>query len=490
MEKNVRNSYSSPLDSIKIINLEQMDKFPYCFVGLVYSQNKNNIKKKSIGFIIGEDIIITNNQDIDNDIETLSFLPFTTGQFKLYNKPIKEIKHINILIDSETNSETIFIVIIILERKIGKEIVYMLKLNSYPQFQIKNELYSFFQSHCNFNEKNKNMIMNGFWEKKLLILSYINPNQYYYKQSDKNNLLSIESSTLLNLNNEENPKNKEMENKFFLICNKKFIDKNPNFSNSFYNINKDDNIISEIKKKLRISKNENLLIYEKISLFSGSPLFIETNFGLFFSGLSTKLTKKNNNSSFQSNNIEDSIGIALTQNIYNIIENKIKLFKDFYVNKIKIENLFYYENIFINFFQKDIILIKGIFKRDIPCENLFEICEKLIEISKNYFDLKFNNGNNNIIIKYDNKQKFSDFIKNKSNIYYDLNIEININDLSSNFIQIIHSNKQFKKAKTEKNLEYILFIIKNIIDNQIKNQLLNSLLLNDIIQKISKELEE
>ena len=490
MDKNNEESFFPIFDSYNIINLEQIEKFPYCFLGLVFTQNKTNIQTKSVGFIIGEDIIITNNQDIDNDIETLSFLPFTTGQFKLYNKPIKEIKHINILIDSETNSETIFIVIIILERKIGKEIVYMLKLNSYPQFQIKNELYSFFQSHCNFNEKNKNMIMNGFWEKKLLILSYINPNQYYYKQSDKNNLLSIESSTLLNLNNEENPKNKEMENKFFLICNKKFIDKNPNFSNSFYNINKDDNIISEIKKKLRISKNENLLIYEKISLFSGSPLFIETNFGLFFSGLSTKLTKKNNNSSFQSNNIEDSIGIALTQNIYNIIENKIKLFKDFYFNKIKNENIFYCENIFINFFQKDIILIKGIFKRDIPCENLFEICEKLIEISKNYFDLKFNNGNNNIIIKYDNKQKFSDFIKNKSNIYYDLNIEININDLSSNFNQIIHSNKQFKKAKTEKNIENILFIIKNILDNQIKNQLLNSLLLNDIIQKISKELEE
>ena len=159
-------------------------------------------------------------------------------------------------------------------------LVDMLKLNSYPQFQIKNELYSFFQSHSNFNEKNKNMIMNGFWEKKLLILTYINPIQYYYKKSDKN-LLSIESSTLMNLNNEENPKNKEIENKFFLIFNKKFIDKNPNFSNSFYNIKKDDNIISEIKKKLRISKNENLLIYEKISLISGSPLFIETN---LFSG--------------------------------------------------------------------------------------------------------------------------------------------------------------------------------------------------------------
>ena len=43
------------------------------------------------------------------------------------------------------------------------------------------------------------------------ILTYINPIQYYYKKSDKN-LLSfstIESSTLINLNNEENPKNKE-----------------------------------------------------------------------------------------------------------------------------------------------------------------------------------------------------------------------------------------------------------------------------------------
>ncbi len=38
-------------DSYNILNLEQMNEFPYCFLGLVFLQNSS--KKKAVGLIIG-----------------------------------------------------------------------------------------------------------------------------------------------------------------------------------------------------------------------------------------------------------------------------------------------------------------------------------------------------------------------------------------------------------------------------------------------------
>ena len=172
MDKKEQNYFSPNFDSYNIINLEQMDKFPYCFLGLV-SQN-NSIK--SVGILIGEDIIITHFQELISEKEIISFMPFTTGEFKLYKEPIKSIKNENIELDCGINSNPLNLVVSILERKVGKEIIEMLNISSNEQFHINDNetrLYSFFKNNILFNEKNKKMRMNGFWEKKLLLLTYI-----------------------------------------------------------------------------------------------------------------------------------------------------------------------------------------------------------------------------------------------------------------------------------------------------------------------------
>ena len=324
-------------DSYNIINLEQMNKFPYCFLGLVFRKNPS---KQSVGLIIGEDIIITHFQELINEKEIISFMPFTTGEFRLYKEPIKSIKNENILLDCGINSNSLYLVVSILERKVGKEIIEMLKLSENQEFQINDNetrFYSFFKNNILYNEKNKKMRMNGFWEKKLLILTYINPNKYFHKENPSSTRITTGDNSISNLNLSEEPKNDKIKNtikqitkqQYFLICSKKLRNKLSDNSGSFYNNDKDF-IISQIKKKLKRCDNENIIQYEHSNISRGSVLFIETNFGLCLLGLSTKLTKSKENKDLSPKkmNKDDSIGITLTKNVFDIVEGKVKVIKN------------------------------------------------------------------------------------------------------------------------------------------------------------------
>ena len=509
MDKNNEESFFPIFDSYNIINLEQIEKFPYCFLGLVFTQNKTNIQTKSVGFIIGEDIIITHFQELNNENEIISFLPFTTGDFKLYNEPIKAIKHENILLDLGINSNPLYLVIAILERKIGKEIIDMLKLNSLPEFQInineKNRFFSFFKNHILFNENNKKMRMNGFWEKKLLLLTYIYPNKYFNNEyiNSSNALLPdslriTTTSTLTTLSLENKPISNLksifpiLKNQFFLICDKKLRDKISDYSSSFFNNDKDC-IISQIKKKLKRCENENIIQYEKINIMRGSPLFIETNFGLCLLGLTTKLAKKRENKDFSNliNDKEDSVGITLNLSLYNIINEKVNVMRHYIENNhIEMKYKFNFENLFLNFYEKNTLLVKGVFNKEILCEKLFDIAEKLIEISKIYLQLIIKDNDNNIVISNSNSnQQLSYFVEEKTKNYFDINIEINVNDISNIIIQSIKSSKEYIEAlKSDKKIEMILKIVSSNIDlHNIKNEFLYSLIFNNIIQKIIQD---
>ena len=489
-------------DSYNILNLEQMNEFPYCFLGLVFLQNSS--KKKSVGLIIGEDIIITHFQEFISEKEIISFMPFTTGEFKLYQEPIKSIKNENILLDFKINSKSLYLVVSILERKVGKEIIEMLKLTANQEFQINDNetrFYSFFKNNILYNEKNKKMRMNGFWEKKLLILTYINPNKYFNNENSSSTRISTYGeNSISNLNLSQENKNIKINNstnpllkqQYFLICSKKLRNKFSDNPGSFYNNDKDF-IISKLKKKLKRCDNENKIQYEYSNISRGSVLFIETNFGLCLLGLSTKFAKSKEIKDLSPKNInkDDSIGITLTKNVFDIIEEKVKGIRTFIDNNnIEIKNNFDNDTLFLNILEKDTLLVKGIFNKVITCDKLLEIGEKLIDIPKEYLSFIIKNNDNDIIISNINSNlQLNEIIKDKSKIYFDLNLKIEVNGVSDSIIESIIKNPNFEKYKTYKNIEKILEIIQNIIkEKNITNQLLYSLIFNNVIQKITQEL--
>ena len=488
-------------DSYNILNLEQMNEFPYCFLGLVFLQNSS--KKKSVGLIIGEDIIITHFQEFISEKEIISFMPFTTGEFKLYQEPIKSIKNENILLDFKINSKSLYLVVSILERKVGKEIIEMLKLTANQEFQINDNetrFYSFFKNNILYNEKNKKMRMNGFWEKKLLILTYINPNKYFNNENSSSTRISTYGeNSISNLNLSEEPKNDKIKNtikqitkqQYFLICSKKLRNKLSDNSGSFYNNDKDF-IISQIKKKLKRCDNENIIQYEHSNISRGSVLFIETNFGLCLLGLSTKLTKSKEikDLSPKKMNKDDSIGITLTKNVFDIIEGKVKDIRNFIDNNIiEIKNNFDNDTLFLNILEKNTLLVQGIFQKEITCDKILEIPEKIIEIPKEYLSLIIKNDDNDIIISNINSNlQLNEIIKDKSKINFDVYIEINVNGVSDSIIEQIKTNQKFEEYKSNKNIEKILKLVQIImIAKNITNQLLYSLIFNDVIQKITQE---
>ena len=486
-------------DSYNILNLEQMNKFPYCFLGLVFLKNTS---KQSVGLIIGEDIIITHFQELINEKEIISFMPFTTGEFRLYKEPIKSIKNENILLDCGINSNSLYLVVSILERKVGKEIIEMLKLSENQEFQINDNetrFYSFFKNNILYNEKNKKMRMNGFWEKKLLILTYINPNKYFHKENPSSTRITTGDNSISNLNLSEEPKNDKIKNtikqitkqQYFLICSKKLRNKLSDNSGSFYNNDKDF-IISQIKKKLKRCDNENIIQYEHSNISRGSVLFIETNFGLCLLGLSTKLTKSKEikDLSPKKMNKDDSIGITLTKNVFDIIEGKVKDIRNFIDNNIiEIKNNFDNDTLFLNILEKNTLLVQGIFQKEITCDKILEIPEKIIEIPKEYLSLIIKNDDNDIIISNINSNlQLNEIIKDKSKINFDVYIEINVNGVSDSIIEQIKTNQKFEEYKSNKNIEKILKLVQIImIAKNITNQLLYSLIFNDVIQKITQE---
>ena len=503
MDKKEQNYFSPNFDSYNIINLEQMDKFPYCFLGLV-SQN-NSIK--SVGILIGEDIIITHFQELISEKEIISFMPFTTGEFKLYKEPIKSIKNENIELDCGINSNPLNLVVSILERKVGKEIIEMLNISSNEQFHINDNetrLYSFFKNNILFNEKNKKMRMNGFWEKKLLLLTYINPNKYFNIDNSQSTEITTFPESLkltttnLNLTSDDkkikNNINKSMlEQQYFLICNKKLRNKISDNSGSFFNNDKDF-IISQLKKKLRRCDNENIIQYEQANISRGSVLFIETNFGLCLLGLSTKLTKSKEiiDCSLKKYEKNDSIGITLTKNVFDIIEEKIKNMRNFINNNIN-ENKNYFDDdsLFLNILEKDTLLVKGIFKKEITCDKILEIVEKSIEIPKEYLSFIIKNDDNDIIISNINSYlKLGEVIKEKSKIYYDIIIKIDVNNVANSIIESIKQNQNYENYKSNKNIQKILELVQNEMkEKKITNDFLYSLIFNNIIQIIFAKLK-
>ena len=159
-------------------------------------------------------------------------------------------------------------------------------------------------------------------------------------------------------------------------------------------------------------------------------------------------------------------------------------------NHIEMKYKFNFENLFLNFYEKNTLLVKGVFNKEILCEKLFDIAEKLIEISKIYLQLIIKDNDNNIVISNSNfNQQLSYFVEEKTKNYFDINIEINVNDISNIIIQSIKSSKEYIEAlKSDKKIEMILKIVSSNIDlHNIKNEFLYSLIFNNIIQKIIQD---
>ena len=166
--------------------------------------------------------------------------------------------------------------------------------------------------------------------------------------------------------------------------------------------------------------------------------------------------------------------------------------RNFINNNIN-ENKKYFDDdsLFLNILEKDTLLVKGIFKKEITCDKILEIAENSIEIPKEYLSFIIKNDDNDIIISNINSYlKLGEVIKEKSKIYYDIIIKIDVNNVANSIIESIKQNQNYENYKSNKNIQKILELVQNEMkEKKITNDFLYSLIFNNIIQIIFAKLK-